>query len=393
MTEMPHAMFQATHRKFWSPALASWAARDLMRQPAFTLVLFVALAAVTALTALVLLLQQTLATASTRLLDQAPHVVVRRVGAGGWLPLDAETARTRAGAVVGVLRPRARVWGVVSGPEGAVTLVAVDGRDHIGLPSGLPLPQPGQALAGPGVSGDEVQDHISLNGSVSRVLTVIGQLPSSAGSVVHDVVVAHAEDVRALLGLGSGQASDLALDVFHPDEASALLPELAAAFDWPVQITTRQEQLGRHLAHISRATGMACLGIGPLLLAILSVVVAVGIWGRRNWETGVLRAVGWTGADMLRLHLYRGLLVGLPAMAIGTLIAHLLLFWPGMTWVPELLFGWSGPPPGLYLSSAGSAGAWLLSMALVGVPFMAAVFWTGWRAAGADPGDILEGGR
>jgi hypothetical protein len=210
---------------------------------------------------------------------------------------------------------------------------------------------------------------------------------------VHDVVVVHIDEARALLGLDSGQASDLALDVFHDDEVQALLPDLAAAFDWPVQITTRVEQQGRHLAHISRSTGLACLAILPLLLSVATTVVAAGIWGRRPRETGVLRAVGWTGGDLLRLHLYRGCLVGFPAAAVGVLAAYLLLFRPGMTWAARLLFGWSGPAPALYLTPLGSAGAWLLAVLLAGVPFMAAVFWTGWRSATADPAVGIEGGR
>ena len=381
-------------QKIWSLPLALWAARDLMRQPLFTAMLFLSLTMVTILAAIVLLLHQTLTTACVRLLDQAPHAVVRRIGAGGWLPLPADEALARAATVPGVLRPRSRVWGVVQGPAGPVTLIGDDGSAAIALPDGWSRPQPGQALIGPGVlppASD--REGLTLVGRQPRILEVIGEMPRAASMAVHDVVVVHIDEARVLLGLDSGQASDLALDVFHDDEVQALLPDLAAAFDWPVQITTRLEQQGRHLAHISRSTGLACLAILPLLLSVATTVVAAGIWGRRPRETGVLRAVGWTGGDLLRLHLYRGCLVGFPAAAVGVLAAYLLLFRPGMTWAARLLFGWSGPAPALYLTPLGSAGAWLLAVLLAGVPFMAAVFWTGWRSATADPAVGIEGGR
>jgi len=380
--------------KIWSPPLALWAARDLMRQPFFAAMLFVTLTLVTALASTLLLLHQTLTTASLRLLEQAPHVVVRRIGAGGWLPLPAAEALHRVAEVPGVIRPRARVWGVVQGPDGPVTLVADGETAAMSLPVGWPHPKRGQALVGPGVlPPDSEQERLTLVGRRSMILEVIGRMPRDGSMAIHDVVVAHIDDARALLGLESGQASDLALDVFHDDEAQALLPDLAAAFDWPVQMTTRLEQQGRHLAHISRVTGLACLAFVPLLLSVACVVMAAGIWGHRPRETGLLRAVGWTGADLLRLHLYRGSLVGIPAMALGVLSAYLLLFQAGMTWAAQLLFGWNGPPPALYLTPLGSAGAWLLAVLLTGVPFLAAVFWTGWRSATTDPAVGIEGGR
>lgn len=96
---------------------------------------------------------------------------------------------------------------------------------------------------------------------------------------------------------------------------------------------------------------------------------------------------------MLRLHLYRGCVVGIPAMAMGVLTAYVLLYGPGMTWVAHLLFGWRGPAPAFYLTPAGSAGAWLMAVVLCGVPFLAAVFWTGWRSATTDPAAGIQGGR
>lgn len=381
-------------RKIWSPPLALWAARDLIRQPFFAVMLFITLTLVTTLAATVLLLHQTLTTASMQLLEQAPDVVVRRIGAGGWLPLPAAEALQRIAMVPGVIRPRARVWGVVQGPGGPVTLIAAGERAAISLPAGWPNPKRGQALVGPGVLPPYSElERLTLVGRRSLLLEVIGRMPQDAGMAIHDVVLMHIDDARILLDLESGQASDLALDVFHDDEAQALLPDLAAAFDWPVQITTRLEQQGRHLTHISRSTGLVGLAFIPLLLSVASVVMAAGIWGHRPRETGLLRAIGWTGADLLRLHLYRGSLVGIPAMALGVLSAYLLLFQPGMTWAAQLLFGWSGPPPAFYLTPLGSAGAWLLAILLAGVPFLAAVFWTGWRSATTDPAVGIEGGR
>lgn len=377
-------------RPFWNRPLVVWAARDLLRQSFLSFLLFTSLVALVTLVALVLLLGQTLSTACTRYMAQAPAVVVRRVDAGGWAPLPVAEALTRARSVAGVLRPRARVWGVVQGPQGPLTAIGVGADAEPDWPAGAPLPQPGEALVGTAVIPYERLGRIALSGRHNLTLTIVGRLPAEGGLALHDGAVLHEADARVLLGLTDDQATDLVLETFHDDEAQALIPDLARALDWPVRITTRREQLGRQLDDIGRRTGLISVGFVPALLALALVVAAVGIGGyRRRWEMGLLKALGWSGGDIMRLHLYRGLLVACPAVAVGALGAYLLLFAPGVTWVARWIFGWSGPPPALYLSCQGAAGGLILGMLLVGLPFLAAVFWTGWQAAIRPPAECI----
>lgn len=378
--------------KPWTAPLAVWAARDLIRRPAQALVLFFTLTSVVALMALVLLIDQTLSTACRRLMVQAPAIVVRRITAGGWAPMPVESV-ARVRSVAGVLRPRVRVWGVARGPNGPVTVVGLTGTPLGQIPDGR-MPQSGQALVGRGVLPPEgMAGRLSLHGRQQVDVEIAGRLPEDSSMAAYDVAVMPADDARRLLGLNADQASDLVLDVFHEDETQALKPELADAFDWPVHVTTRREQLERYLTDISRRTGVVLAGFGPALLAMALMVGAIGAAGRqRRWEAGLLKALGWTGGELLRLQVWRGTLIGGPAIVTGVAVAYAALFQPGMTWLTRWLFDWHGPAPGLYLSVAGAAGGLLLSALLAGVPFLAAVFWTGWQAASADPADCVEGG-
>jgi ABC-type lipoprotein release transport system permease subunit len=298
-----------------------------------------------------------------------------------------------ARSVPGVLRPRMRVWGVAGGPQGVVTVIGLGEETGTEGLSQAWMPELGRAWLGGGVQAPEDGAVIFLRGAGQLEFEIMGRLPGAVGMAAHDIVGMHPQDARRLLGLAPDQASDLALDVFHEQEAAALVPDLASAFGWPVQIMTRSEQLERTLADISRRTGMILVAFGPALLALALVVADVaGASRRRRWDNGLLKALGWTGGELLRLQVYRGLLVGAPALAIGTAGAYGLLFWPGLTWLPRLLFEWSGPPPGFYLTAQGAAGGIVLSMLLAGVPFLAAVFWSGWQAAALEPADCIEGG-
>jgi hypothetical protein len=366
-----------------------WAARETGRHPVQAVLLFLAIAALTALVAVVLLTAQALTNTCDHLMDQTPMVVVRRVCGGGLAPMPVHEALTCAQGVAGVLRPRVRLWGVVDSVQGAVTITAgVLDAEH--LPARAPILKPGQAWIGPGVFGEPGFTDLVLRGAQTLTLTVTYHLPVNSGMATHDVVVVHGDDARRLLGLEQDQASDLAIDVYHEDEIPALTADLAAAFPWPVRVSTRQAQKRQLKAKIAQRCGTSLLAVIPLALAAVCLFAAQGVWcHRQRYQWGLLKALGWTSRDIVRLHMLRAFLVGAPALMCGLAIAYGLMFWPDSTWIPRMLFGWPWPAQGLRLTAQGAGGAMLLSLCLVGLPLAAAGFWWGWQGIKAQPADLL----
>ena len=378
----------------WTWYLLRRVEQDLCTHPFKTMLLFTAVATTVALIGILLLLDRTLSATYTRLMNQAPDMVIRKIGSGGWAPMETQNTLRTLSTIPGVLNPRFRVWGVVRSGQAPVTVVGLQKTKAADWPFNLPRPGRGEALVGPGVdakSGGSHQSRIVLYGRKKAALKVIGQLPRRAAMAVHDVVVTHVSDARRLLGLSTYQASDLVLNVFHSDEAEALRPDLAQAFAFPVEIVTRKESRVRALNDISRRTSWGLLTCMPALLALAWVVVAAG--SRIAWErgeTGLLKALGWTGADILRLHLVRSVWIALPAVVTGAAGAYLLLFSPGVTWISHLILGWNDPAPALYLSINGIFFSLSLAVLIVFLPFLAAVYWSGWQLAKSDPADFLE---
>jgi FtsX-like permease family len=384
-----------------------WAARDMLRHPVYGMMLFAGLTTTIALVAVLLLLSEGLTQTCRRLLAGSPAVVVRRVDAGGWAPLPMEEALHSAGRVAGVLRPRTRIWGVVNTGTGRPVMVvgwsphdlggAARGSafnkshplDSMEAGDGWHPPQAGQVVLGPGVKLS-APDRMTLVGRTDLTLEVVGRLPVVSGLAAFDLAVVHADDARSLLGLESGQASDLVLDVFRREEIEALCNTLADAFPWPVQIMTRQSREGVCLSAVARHGGFGLVGFVPLLTAMAVLVLAVGVWGhRRRWTMGLYKALGWTGRDILRMQVRAAMLVAGPAAVAGLGIGYGLICLPGMTWVAELIFGWSPPAPMLSLSVPGLAGPFALTLVLTVAPFLCACFWVGWQAVVTDPGEMM----
>ncbi len=375
--------------------LPAWAMRDLLRRPMETFFLILVLSLIITVSATALLLTEALSTTAQRILADAPSLVVRKVGPGGWQPILAGPAVSSALAVPGVTEARPRLWGVVNGPDGPATVVGADSQMHrLASASAIRrLPEKGEAVAGSGIQA-ESDGKLNLIGTVPMAFTVIDTFSSQADITAHDIVLLHPDDARHILGLPQGYASDLAVYVYHAEEEAAILPDLSTAFDAPVRITTRSQTSGYYSAAFSRRGGIAFLSIGSTLFSMLLIVwfVTRERTGRRH-EIGLLKSLGWTTGNIVSLQLYRALLIGLPAAALGVLISYGLVFAPGVKWPGYLLFGWETSGPALYLDPGGAIIILLELTALVLLPFIAAVLFPALRHAAAAPFDLIESGH
>jgi hypothetical protein len=362
--------------------LWSWATRDLLRRPVEAALSGLALATLVTVLAVNLLATQGLSATVDEVLDAGPSLLVRRVGPGGWLPMPAG-ARDRALAVRGVTRALARSWGVVRWQEQALTVLATDGGDE--------SVAPGVATIGPGVDLNP-GDALFLEGLVSRSLRVHERLGESTGIVAHDLILVSEPDARALLGLGPAETSDLALWVYHDSEVDAVRPALREAFPFPVRIVSAREARGALRSRLERVAGLGATLLIPglLALALLALAVARSQSASRR-DVGLLKALGWRSADIVRLHLYRALVIGLPGVALGWASGYALVFLPELQWLGGALLAWTGPAPQLRLDPAGAIVTLLEIGALVLGPWVAAFVLPAARSASVDAEQWLRG--
>jgi len=372
-----------------------WAARELLTRPGVNLLMAFSVGLLATMITTGLLLSQALTTTTAHLLAEGPDLVVRRVTAGGWQSIDAQ-ATAQALTIPGITDARPRIWGTVRAPQGPVTIAAAD-QDAITrwCPSGtLRVPDQGEAIIGRGITFTGDPGVLTLQGESSVRVRVVQRFPEETDLMTHDLVLLHPRDTRRLLGLAPGDASDLALGVFHPDEAEALLPELARAFPFPVHIATREDARKHYAAAFGRRGGLGLLLYAPAIMAL--VLLVAGIVRQQIGDrarVGLLKALGWTSRDIVALQVTKALLVGLPAIAIGLTAAYGLVYGPSRQWIGFLLLGWQENAPLLHLEAGHAAPIFLEVTGILLAPFLAAVLWSSLVQAASDPQDLLSRGN
>ena len=221
---------------------------------------------------------------------------------------------------------------------------------------------------------------------------VIGRLPDNTGIFTHDLVLLNAQDARKLISLPDGYASDLAVDVFHEGEQEAILVDLAAAFPWPVRCVTRRQSAGMYAGRLNRGSTLNTIAAIPAVLAVC-LLVAVNIrksMGRQS-DLGIMKAMGWTTGDIVRLQLYRALAVGLPSAAIGVCLSYFLVCRPGTQWLGTIFLDWETMPPQLYLEPQGAIIVLLEVAGFVLAPVIGSALAPAVKAATADVHELIEG--
>ena len=355
------------------------------------MLLFACLASLVFLTAVALLFSQALDATWARLMDQAPDLVVRRIDGGGWAPLPVDVAVACAKSIPGVLDPTPRLWGVAPGPEGPVTVVASIAVVPESMLQGIPPPSAGQAVVGHGVVRALSGSRLSLGSNHPVTVNVIDTFPADTGLATHDLVWMTPEDARPLLGLAPGQASDLAIHLFRREEERAIQADLAAAFPWPVRITDRSTSALRHHTQAVRSGGIAVVAGIPALLALLLIITGTVVDNtaqQAHWC--LLKSMGWTTADIVRLQISRAMIVGVPAVVLGLASAYAAVFYPPAAGITAFWVTGGQHLPALTLVTSGAAMVMIEIAAMVGLPFLAAVFLTTLRAADESPWTLLQ---
>ncbi len=322
-----------------------------------------------------------------RAVREAPSLVVQHLEGGRPALVGVEEAAPLR-ELLGVREVRARVWGYVY-------LGALEGNVVVfGEPR--EAREAGHVTVGPGIGrllglrrGDRLALATPSHQAVYRVAEI---LPASTALLAHDAVILGESEARLLLSIPEGRATDLALEVFPPEET--LVVSAAISERMPTARVIDRESLARLYELTFDARGGI---LGALFLPALAALLLLawerlsGLSFEERREIGVLKAVGWATEDVLTVRMIEALLIALFGTVLGLLVAYVHVYLFDAALLSRVLFGWSNLRTPLALAPATDLSTLLSLVALVVVPFVAVSAVPAWRAATLDPDRALRG--
>ena len=272
----------------------------------------------------------------------------------------------------------------------ALTGVELDRYDRVvGLRgkviSGSARLSPGEAIVGRELASDlgvRVGDRLTLQtGSVTEALRVTALVDLGVKELNRRTVIVPLRSAQSLLALPGG-ATSLDLTVKDVWSAQTLAQDLRRQF--PYKIESWQESNAQLVSALNAQSVSTALIRGVVLvvvvLGIASVLVVSVVQKRR--EIGILRAMGATRGQILRLFLVQGAVVGALGSVLGILLAigMIALF---MAFVR----GSDGLP--LFVIQLQWSTAWQVALIATGCGVLAAIA-PARRAAAMDPAQAIR---
>jgi ABC-type lipoprotein release transport system permease subunit len=383
-------------------ALLDHALGALRRRAGRNAAIAVGLAAVVALFTSTMFVAESLRAEYRALAAGMPDLTIQRLVAGRPALVDESAADAIRGMdLPGVRSVRPRVWGYlwVAALEGNVVIVGTDAIDLGDAIEGRAPAADGEVALGSTIArrlGVRTGDTIALAASEHAepaVLEVAGIFQPHTAALSADLLVTTPSRARALLGVPDGYATDLAIALSRPEEADVVAHEIGDAIDGTRVLDRQLLERTYELTFDSRA-GFVGAALVPALLALLLLAWdrLTGLGEAERREIGVLKAIGWSTADVLAARMWESGLVSAAGAAIGIVLAYVHAFVLGAPGLRDALFGWSTLHADLDLAPAVDAAQIVATLGAIVAPFVAVSVVPAWRAAMLDPDRILRGG-
>jgi len=379
--------------------IIDYALTSLFRRQYKSLAIIVAFTIVVTALASILFFSKSLQIEAAYILESAPDLIVQRTVGGrhDLIPLEyAEQIRK----IPGIGAVNERYWGyyydplteanyTIQGTEGKkTTLQLLDGR----LPVTI-----GECAIGVGIAeikktdiGDEL---ILVDSSNTGVLyEVVGVFRSDSSLLTNDLIVLPNDVVIDFFGYPPGMATDIAVQVYNPNELQMAAAKVKKLFPDSRPIT-KTELVRTYEMVFNWRSGMMLTVFSAAVIAfcILAWDKATGISADEKQEIGILKAIGWDTSEVLALKFWEGLIIALTSFLLGTIAAFLHIFFFDAFLLAPVIKGWSVVFPDFHLMPYLDPYLVFTLGFLTVTPYVASTVIPAWKTAITDPETIMRG--
>ncbi|MBF0471729.1 MAG: FtsX-like permease family protein [Gammaproteobacteria bacterium] len=367
--------------------LIDYTLTSLARRKGKSLSLLLVYSAIVSLLASVMLFTHALRQEAHTLLEAAPEIVLQRMEAGRHA-LIPEAYLTQTETIRGVSASYGRLWGYLYDPIIQANYTVMVSRDS-------PLTAM-EAVIGAGLArarGVAVGDLISFPAADGGTFVFeIKEIFSSESELMSsDLLLISAHAYRALFSLPEGVYTDIVLKVRNRNEVAKVAEKLVQRLP-DTRPIMREEILRTYDAIFSWRQGIVLLVLVGAMAAfiIFAWEKASGLSGEERREIGILKAVGWETADIMRMKFWEGMILSFTAFSLGYLAAYIHVFWSSAPLFAAVIQGWATLYPRFQLLPVVDGLQLATLLLLTVLPYTVATIFPVWQAAITDPDEVMR---
>lgn len=383
---------------------------SLLRRPGKNLGLLLVYSLIVFMLASVMLFTHALRSEAQLVLADSPEIILQRMVAGRHDLIPASYL-DKLGRLRGVKEQHGRLWGYFYDPTAKANYTLM-------VPHDRKLKE-NEVMIGHGIArtrGLEVGDYISFrnSGIVKDELQktglsiealdkfrseqghvfnfkVAGILDAQSELISSDLLLLSEPRFRAFFGIPQGLYTDLVLSVRNPREVSKIAEKITLKLP-DTRPILREEVLRTYDAIFSWRQGIVFVLLTGSILAFIIFAwdKASGLSAEERREIGILKAIGWETADVIRMKFWEGILISFTAFLSGYLAAYLHVFYSSAVLFEPVLKGWAVLYPDFQPTPTVDAVQLGTLFFFTVFPYTVATIIPIWQAAITDPDAVMR---
>jgi len=223
-----------------------------------------------------------------------------------------------------------------------------------------------------------------------KSVSIYQTLPQKSRLLANDMILMPLELAREIFGLKENEVTDITFNVPNDAEWDTVIAKLHLLF-YDVRVVEKREVKKAYESLYNYKGGLF------LILYLISIVTFIMILYQRysmlysseKREIGILRAVGWSIGDVLKLKFYETAIVIVVSFLVGVILAYMYVFLFDAPLLSAIFLGGANLPNHVIFIPVVNMGILGSVFLFYAVPFMAAVLIPTWKIAVTPPKEAM----
>ncbi len=219
-----------------------------------------------------------------------------------------------------------------------------------------------------------------------KKVTIFDDFPHNSNLVNNDLIILSADLAKEILGIDEGSVSDISIRVPNEAERDNIAFKLKSLY-YDARIIAKKDIARAYTQFYNYKSGifllLFILSLSTFMLVLYQRYTMVGSSDKK--EIAILRMLGWSIRDVLKLKLYETLFIGIFSYLLGVVLAYIFVFVFNAPLLRDVFLGFGNLANHPTFQPVIDGGIFTSLFLFFILPFVFAVIIPVWRIAITDP--------
>ena len=215
-------------------------------------------------------------------------------------------------------------------------------------------------------------------------------IPTQTNLIANDMMIMPIDLARIILGYGEEEVSDITFNVPNPDEWDMMMGKLTA-LHYNIHVVNKNE-VRKSYENLYNYKGGLFLILFLIALGTFALILYQRysmVYSTERRHIGLLRALGWSINDVLKLKFMETVMVVFVSFILGVFLAYMYVFVLGAPLLKEIFLGGQNLHNTVSFVPVIDFSVLASIFLIYALPFIAAVLIPVWRVSVTDPKEAM----